>query len=194
MIYINNTAHLGFVYRWTDSNNGMYYVGSHKGTVDDGYVGSGKRFKFAYKKRPEAFEREILYTGEHYQEVEDLILKTLDVENDDKSYNLKEIGWGGSKKGIKRTEETKRKMSDSRIGIKFSDSHRANLSKSLIGNNRCRKQPILDITTGIVYPTIKDCCIALNLNNKSVNNAFWRYRKGIDKTKAPSIKNLKYVS
>jgi hypothetical protein len=100
----------------------MYYVGSHKGSVNDGYVGSGKRFKFAYKKRSEAFEREILYTGEHYQEVEDLILKTLDVENDDKSYNLKAIGWGGCKKGIKRSEETKRKMSENRIGIEFSDS------------------------------------------------------------------------
>jgi len=64
-----HTANLGFVYRWTDSSNGMYYVGSHKGDIDYGYVGSGKRFKPAYNKRPKAFEREILYTGEHYQEV-----------------------------------------------------------------------------------------------------------------------------
>ena len=189
----NNTAPLGFVYRWTDSSNGMYYVGSHKGSVNDGYVGSGKRFKFAYKKRPEAFEREILYTGEHYQEVEDLILKTLDVENDDKSYNLKAIGWGGSRTGVKRSEETKRKMSENRIGMKFSDSHRANLSKALEGGCR-RKQAIKDLNTGIVYSTINECCEALGLNRKTVNHAFWRYRKGITKTKAPSIKNLEYVA
>jgi hypothetical protein len=186
----NNTAPLGFVYRWTDSSNGMYYVGSHKGSVNDGYVGSGKRFKFAYKKRSEAFEREILYTGEHYQEVEDLILKTLDVENDDKSYNLKAIGWGGCKKGIKRSEETKRKMSENRIGIEFSDSHRANISKSLIGGCR-RKQAIKDTRTEIVYDTIKECCEALGINRKSVTHAFWMFRNG--KQKAPIIYYLEYV-
>ena len=185
-----HTANLGFVYRWTDSSNGMYYVGSHKGDIDDGYVGSGKRFKPAYNKRPKAFEREILYTGEHYQEVEDLILNTLDVENDDKSYNLKAIGWGGCKKGIKRSEETKRKMSENRIGIQFSDSHRANISKSLIGGCR-RKQAIKDTRTGVVYDTIKKCCEALGINRKSVNHAFWRFRNG--KKKSPIINYLEYV-
>jgi hypothetical protein len=188
----NNAAHLGFVYRWTDSSNGMYYVGSHKGVETDRYIGSGKYFKYAYAKRPNAFIRDILYTGADYQEVEDLILKTLDVENDDKSYNLKAIGWGGSQTGVKRSEETKRKMSENRIGIQFSESHRANISKSLIGGCR-RKQAILDTRTGIVYPTIKDCCLALNLKRRTVNHAFWRYRKGISK-KSPIIKYLEYVS
>jgi hypothetical protein len=27
-----------FVYCWTDHKTGMLYVGSHKGTIDDGYV------------------------------------------------------------------------------------------------------------------------------------------------------------
>ena len=186
----NSTTKLGFVYRWTDSSNGMYYVGSHCGSVDDGYVGSGTLFKRAYKKRPNAFEREILYTGEHHQEVEDLILKTLDVENDNKSYNLKAIGWGGSRKGIKRSEETRKKQSESRIGMKFSDEHKANISKSLIGGCR-HKQAIKDLNTGIVYPTIKECCEALGLNKKTINHAFWRYRNG--KPKSPSIINLEYV-
>ena len=39
----------GFVYRWTDTSNGMYYIGSHKGTPGDGYVGSGTWFMRAYK-------------------------------------------------------------------------------------------------------------------------------------------------
>ena len=186
----NNTTELGFVYRWTDSSNGMYYVGSHKGFAEDGYVGSGKLFKRAYNKRKEAFDREILYNGEHYQEVEDLILKTLDVENDDKSYNLKAIGWGGSRKGIKRSESTRKKQSEVRIGMNFSEEHKANISKSLIGGCR-RTQPIKDIRTGIVYPTIKECCKELNLNKRSVIVAFSKYRKSLKKS--PIIKHLEYV-
>ena len=96
-------------------------------------------------------------------------------------------------KDKKRSQDTRRKQSEASIGMKFSNEHRANISKSLIGGCR-RKQAILDTTTGIVYPTIKDCCLALNLKWRTVNHAFWRYRKSIDKTKAPSIKNLEYVS
>lgn len=188
----NDTANLGFVYRWTDSSNGMYYVGSHCGSVDDGYIGSGKYFKSAYKKRKECFTREILYFGPDFIELEDLILKTLDASNDIKSYNMINCA-SINHKDKKRTEDTRRKQSEARIGMKFSDEHRANISKSLIGGYR-RKQAILDTTTGIIYPTIKHCCLALNLKWRTVNHAFWRYRKGIDKTKAPSIKNLEYVS
>jgi hypothetical protein len=186
----NNATELGFVYRWTDSSNGMYYLGSHKGSVDDGYIGSGKLFKRAYNKRSECFEREILYIGEHYQEVEDLILKTLDVENDKSSYNIKAIGWGGCRKGIKRSEKTRKKQSEVRIGMKFSEEHRANISKSLIGGCR-RKQAIKDVSTGIIYPSIKECCETLGLNIKTVRHAFWKYKNG--SPKAPSIKNLEYV-
>lgn len=186
----NNAAPLGFVYRWTDSSNGMYYVGSHKGVDTDRYIGSGKYFKYAYAKRPNAFIRDILYTGADYQEVEDLILKTLDVENDDKSYNLKAIGWGGCKKGIKRSEETKRKMSENRIGIQFSDEHRSNISKSLIGGCR-RKRAMKDKRTGIVYDTIKECCEALGINRRSVAHALWAFKNG--KSKSPIIYYLEYV-
>ena len=86
----------GFVYRWYDSSNGMYYVGSHKGSVDDSYKGSGKRFKRAYKKRPECFTREVFYIGEHYLELEEFILCELDAENNPEYYNLKNAAIGGA--------------------------------------------------------------------------------------------------
>jgi hypothetical protein len=188
-----NDVELGFVYCWINSSNSKYYIGSHKGNTNDGYVGSGKIFKRAYKKRPDVFEREILYTGEYYREVEDLILKIFDVENDDKSYNLKAIGTGGCSKGIKRSEETKDKMSKAKIGMVFTDSHRANISKSLLGQSR-RSQKIKDISTGIVYPNIKQCCKELNLSVKTIYNAFFRYRQNPEQPKPPSIKNLEYVT
>ena len=85
----------GFVYKWIDSSNGMYYIGSHKGCANDGYIGSGVHFNRAYSKRPEVFSREILYTGEHYIELEEFILEELDAMNDSMSYNLKNSAVGG---------------------------------------------------------------------------------------------------
>lgn len=58
----------GFIYEWTNMLNGKKYIGSHAGTTDDGYIGSGKVFARAIKKHGiENFIRTIL----EYVEVED---------------------------------------------------------------------------------------------------------------------------
>lgn len=51
---------LGFVYLQYDRKRKMFYLGSHIGRIDDGYVGSGKHFLNAYKKRPLDFRRRII--------------------------------------------------------------------------------------------------------------------------------------
>ena len=53
----------GYVYRWNDNTNGMWYIGSHNGSRPN-YIGSGVYFKKAYNSRPESFSREIIYEGE----------------------------------------------------------------------------------------------------------------------------------
>lgn len=67
----------GFVYRWTDrgsnksvgrpgtkgnkrKRNVRYYIGSHWGKFNDGYVCSSPSLKAAYKRRPEDFSRRII--------------------------------------------------------------------------------------------------------------------------------------
>jgi len=63
----------GFIYKWTNKLDGMKYIGSHKGTIDDGYTGSGKRFENAKKKYGiENFERMIL---EYVELPTDILLK-----------------------------------------------------------------------------------------------------------------------
>lgn len=53
--------YIGFIYMWTNNINSKKYVGSHKGKIDDGYVGSGKAFKKAVKKYGlNNFSRQIL--------------------------------------------------------------------------------------------------------------------------------------
>lgn len=57
----NQIEYIGFIYMWTNSTNGMKYVGSHKGKINDGYIGSGKAFLLAVDKYGiEKFTREIL--------------------------------------------------------------------------------------------------------------------------------------
>lgn len=46
---------------WTNIENNLKYIGSHKGHVNDGYIGSGKRFQNAIKKHGiHKFRRDIL--------------------------------------------------------------------------------------------------------------------------------------
>ena len=50
----------GFVYVWFDRKKKRYYVGSHWGTEDDGYVCSSQWMHRARAKRPEDFKRRIV--------------------------------------------------------------------------------------------------------------------------------------
>lgn len=52
----------GFIYIWFDKKNKRYYVGSHWGTFNDGYVCSSRWMRNSYKRRPEDFRRRILST------------------------------------------------------------------------------------------------------------------------------------
>ena len=118
----------GFVYRWYDNSNGMYYVGSHKGTVNDGYIGSGKRFSRAYSKRPECFTREILYVGEDYRELEEFILDTIDAKSNPAYYNLINGSFN-----CKFSKEQREKISNSLRGKKASKEAREKMSASRTG-------------------------------------------------------------
>jgi hypothetical protein len=125
----NPTTVCGFVYRWIDSSNDMYYVGSHKGETTDKYTGGGIYFKRAYNLRKDFFNREILYVGADFREVEELILTTLDCQNDSLSYNLKNTAIGGNMgpegvrkmvakiTGVKKSEATKEKFRNKIVSL-----------------------------------------------------------------------------
>lgn len=50
----------GFVYIWRDKKHNRYYIGSHWGQEDDGYICSSLWMKRSYKRRPNDFRRRIL--------------------------------------------------------------------------------------------------------------------------------------
>lgn len=50
----------GFVYIWRDRKHNRYYIGSHWGTVEDGYICSSSWMRNAYKRRPNDFKRRVV--------------------------------------------------------------------------------------------------------------------------------------
>lgn len=117
---------VGFVYKWYDTLNDMYYIGSHRGDVNDGYKGSGKLFKKEYSERPSDFFREILYVGELYQLYEETILTYLNARDDSDSYNLKNKALGA---GFCHTDESKRKISEAGKGRRQSKKTKEAISR-----------------------------------------------------------------
>jgi hypothetical protein len=47
----------GFVYIWYDRTRKMFYIGSHWGREDDGYICSSNRMRDAYRRRPDDFRK-----------------------------------------------------------------------------------------------------------------------------------------
>lgn len=126
----------------------MLYVGVHKGTIDDGYIASGKFFMQEYRKRPEDFVRQIISCG-NYSEMrvlESKILESVDAKrnpffynqhNSDGKFYLKfhtdesKIKMSISKKGrpgLKQSKETIDKKASKIRGVKKSEETKKKIS------------------------------------------------------------------
>ena len=179
----------GFVYKWVDTSNGMYYIGCHKGDVNDRYIGSGTYFLKAYNKRPEAFVREVLYVGEHFAELEEFMLTELNASQDKESYNLVNACRGQNEytsevrerigkahRGVPKRESTKIKMSAAAKGKVKSDSHRESISKSMIGKTGRDSRNKVAVYCAYLdeeFATIKECAKALGVSRSVVQNVFY---------------------
>lgn len=99
-----NNIPTGFVYIWRDRKRNMYYIGSHMGKMDDGYVGSNERLLRVNDKRPGDLKRRIIeyYYGDDRKELLKLEQKYLSMikheELNVKYYNAKDIASGLSGK------------------------------------------------------------------------------------------------
>ena len=89
-----------YFYKITNNINGHYYYGIHStDDLNDGYMGSGTRLHYAYKKYgKENFTKEVLKYFDTYDdacEYESLIVNEV-LLKDDSCYNVKLGGLGGS--------------------------------------------------------------------------------------------------
>lgn len=149
----------GFVYIWYDRKHKRYYIGSHWGTTDDGYVCSSKWMMQAYKLRPNDFKRRII--SKIYTSKQDIIneenhwlsmIKPNEVKT--KYYNLRihEFGHWSADKDLEQTtrerisHKTKEAMAKPEVRQKYleglknrnqvqSDETRAKRSNSMMGKN-----------------------------------------------------------
>lgn len=121
-----------FVYCWTDHLTGKLYIGSHKGTDDDGYICSSKYMLEEYRTRPHDFTRQIVAHGtdSDIRKLERTLLVSLNAKNNPSFYNRHNAsGDRPNLKGIPKTEATKRKMRKPK-----SESHK----KKFIGNTNAK--------------------------------------------------------
>lgn len=109
-----DNMYAGFIYEWTNKKNGMKYLGSHVGTIDDGYIGSGKRFLNAVSKYGiEMFDREIVEYVTEAQNVfarEQHYLDERGCAKRKKYYNISPTACGGDTGAGDKISATKKKM------------------------------------------------------------------------------------
>jgi hypothetical protein len=99
----NSEEYNSFIYIWTDNFLKKYYIGSHIGNIEDGYLFGGIDIKKEYKKRPNDFERKILSyhivnSNEEIRLIEKDYLVKYDVENNSNFYNRTNESYGGCHK------------------------------------------------------------------------------------------------
>jgi hypothetical protein len=143
-----------FVYIWHDTKRNKFYIGSHRGTLVDGYVGSNKRLISKYKSRPFTFKRRILEIHENITQKELLereqswlnLIKDSELHGE-KYYNEKKVAAGGDI--ISTLPEERRLLHKQKSLVarrKGYDSWIANLSKEEKSNRgkyarSCVKNP-----------------------------------------------------
>lgn len=124
------------VYKIINNINNKVYIGKHStNNIDDGYMGYGKIILRSIDKYGvDNFTKIILKTfdcEEDAYEYESLIVNENFVSSKN-TYNLKIGGEGGSVKGTKRSETTRRNISDSLKGKPKSNEHKQKLSDAKV--------------------------------------------------------------
>ena len=191
-----------YVYEFPD---GMKYVGMTKHSIqerrDNGYQ-HNKELQSAIRKCGwKGFKHYFVATGLTLEEAEEIEKKTiLALRSSEKTHGYNKSAGGRSTfKGLKHSEETKARISKANTGRIFSESHRQNLSKSLMGkntgeNNKKSKRVeqftkdglfvdgFINIctaaaATGIDRRCISDCA---NRKQKTAGGYVWKFPEGGD--------------
>lgn len=114
----------GFIYIWRDKARHMYYIGSHDGLPDDGYISSSHWLTAEVRYRPMDFRRKILkFVDLTSMKIEEYRILGMikETEFGKKYYNLKSgrkvgsIPWNKGTKGL-YSEEYRAKIAASRKG------------------------------------------------------------------------------
>jgi group I intron endonuclease len=146
------------VYKVTNKINNKFYIGMHQtDCLNDGYMGSGKIIKKAIEKYGmDNFTKEILHIFDNENDMRNKE-KELVVLNEN-SYNICDGGKGGfgyinrSGKGLrtgaKLSDETKKKISEAKKGIKLSENHKLKIMENHPMKNENNRKKISETLKG----------------------------------------------
>jgi len=114
-----------FLYKWTDAGTGKVYIGSHKGSPDDGYICSSEYMLAEYCVRPDDFSREIIKFGVWTSiRIEEDAMIRAHWTNNIPCYNK---ATGGT---FKIDDDIRAAMSAASKGKPKRDSHRTNIANA----------------------------------------------------------------
>jgi len=134
--------YFGYIYEWTNIKNGKKYIGSHYGSVDDYYTGSGKAFKPAYNRNPDLFKIAVLeYLFENDKKLllrkeQQWLNRIPNIRENKNYYNLNNYSLGGSshitRKHIEKRSNTL-KEKHTKLGLSEAEklSYKAKIEKRL---------------------------------------------------------------
>jgi hypothetical protein len=165
----------GFVYCWTNIINNKKYIGSHYGSINDSYIGSGVYFKNAYNKNKDNFNRDILYIGEKYKELEEYFLLKYNAQFNNNFYNLKNTSIGGwshidikkrglaiskAKKGIYPNwlKYDKSGKNNPMYSKKHSIETKLKMAKARIGKSNSDKK-VIELSENKVFDSVTKCAL-----------------------------------
>lgn len=181
----------GFVYLWRDKKYGRYYIGSHWGTVDDGYICSSSWMMQAYKRRPEDFKRKILKsnlesTDQTFLAEHNILKKIKNEELGKKYYNLKNFCLGYWFKNDDDKLSVRQKMSKSAkargpsfLGKKHSEESKKKMSATKIGKQSPRKGVIVSEETKKKMSAAKQGFVPWNKGIKSFQIPWNKGKKNV---------------
>lgn len=135
----------GFVYIWFDRKHKRFYIGSHWGTEDDGYICSSPWMRNAFKRRPNDFKRRLLKTNLESRK------ETLNEENrwlkliksnelGKRYYNLRNQEFGHWSADKNLLESTRERISKATKQAMWSDKVRTNYLKGLERRNQIQSE------------------------------------------------------
>ena len=133
-----------FVYMWYDRARKMFYVGSHTGRLDDGYISSSRWLTGEVRYRPQDFRRRIVKIFPTRQEAQHVEYSLIHLIKETwfgiKYYNLKQgkpKGCAAWNKGVPRTPLARERQSATKRqraippwnkGVPMSEDAKENLS------------------------------------------------------------------
>lgn len=176
----------GFVYIWRDRKHNRYYVGSHYGHEDDGYICSSNWMRDAYRRRPSDFKRRIIkkYYNIRRQDLfleEDIYLKMIKInELGKRYYNLQNKTClrdyhptkESTKEKLRKAHEEQ--FSDPEKRKKHSDAVKLAMNKPEV------KEKVSKAGKGRIYTEDQ------RQRMSEVNNQFWKSDKSLETKKRMS--------